>query len=61
MINQVIFLNNELFDKNFSLAGGEDIDFCINLIRKGYILTGYDDISIMHYFGRINILISTTG
>ena len=51
IINQGIFKENpQLFDPYYNIAGGEDIDFCIDLLFRGIELTGLDNVIIKHCY-----------
>lgn len=49
-----IFENGFRFSGDFTMAAGEDIDFCLQLYRNGYSIYPMDDISVTHWYGNVN-------
>ncbi|MHA1757736.1 MAG: glycosyltransferase [Promethearchaeota archaeon] len=44
------------FDPRFSIAAGEDIDFCLRVRQSGFKIYALDNISMSHYYGYNNKL-----
>ena len=47
----VVFESGIRFDENFSLAAGEDIDFCIRAKADGHKIIPVDDLFVKHDYG----------
>lgn len=51
LLDRSVFDHGLFFSNEFDKAAGEDISFCLSLLKRGFKINAFDNIPIMHWYG----------